>query len=184
LWCGGSGNLSKVIDQYKCIIEAEGMVLLHNGVLYSEDRYKKISVISVEPQKIVAAMDEKQCVDMLYKEVKAIHNDTKGLVISLNPSDDEISKATLFAKDSDVIILGVCSGIIFKKQSDLYNALNSLNKTLIVVAMESPCDIEYMQDVKNYVATYGVARDWMKVAAKGIFGEIEINAKPAVDIKY
>ena len=48
--------------------------------------------------------------------------------------------------------------------------------------MESPCDIEYMLDVKNYVATYGVARDWMKVASKGIFGELKLDAKPSIEI--
>ena len=143
----------------------------------------KIRVISVEPQKIVAAMDEKQCVDMLLKEVKAIHNDTSGLIVKLNPTDADIKKAVEFCADADTIILGTCSGIIFKNQQILYNELEKLGKKLIVVAMESPCDIELFPSCKNYVATYGVARDWMKVASKGIFGEMTLDAKPSINLK-
>ena len=168
---------------YKLATKSVSAISRENLPLKANDG-KKIKVVSVEPQKILAAMDEKQCVDMLYKEVKAIHNDTSGLMLSLNPTEAEISSAKEFCLDADVIILGVCSGIIFTNQKLLYNELNSLGKTLIVVAMESPCDIEYMQNVKNYVATYGVARDWMKVAAKGIFGELKLDAKPSIDVKY
>lgn len=143
---------------------------------------KKVAVVSVEPQKIVAAMDEKQCVDMLEKEVKAIHANTSGIVIKLDPDEEDIAKAVAVAEDADVIVLGMCSGIIFRKQQNLYNALNALGKTLVVVAMESPCDIELIPDCKNYIMTYGAARDWMKVAAMRMFGLTDINAKPAITI--
>lgn len=143
---------------------------------------KKIAVISVEPQKIAAAMDEKQCVDMLEKEIKAIHANTSGVVIPLDPEQKDIKMAVDAAKDADVIVLGMCSGIIFRTQQKLYDALNAIGKTLIVVAMESPCDIELIPDCRNYIMTYGVARDWMKVAAMRMFGLTTINAKPAITI--
>lgn len=63
-----------------------------------------------------------------------------------------------------------------------YRALKELGKNLIVVAMESPCDIELVPDCDNYMATYGVARDWMKVASERIFGLTDVNAKPAITI--
>jgi len=143
---------------------------------------KKITVISVEPQKIAAAMDEKQCVDMLEKEIRVIHANTDGIVIKLNPDKEDISKAVDAAKDADIIVLGMCSGIIFTNQKLLYKELEALGKTLIVVAMESPCDIELIPDCDNYIVTYGVARDWMKVAAMRIFGQTDINAKPSITI--
>ncbi len=145
---------------------------------------KKITVVSVEPQKIVAAMDEKQCVDMLYKEILAFNKNTNGIITKLDPDEDDIKNAVELCSDSDVIVFGSCSAIIFKNQVKLYNALKALNKTLIVVAMESPCDIELFDGVTDYVATYGVARDWMKVASKGIFGELQLNAKPSITLKY
>lgn len=143
---------------------------------------KKITVVSVEPQKIAAAMDEKQCVDMLEKEIKSIHTNTSGIVVKLDPDEEDVQKAVEASKDADIIVLGMCSGIIFKKQVNLYNALKALGKTMIVVAMESPCDIELVPDCDNYVATYGAARDWMKVAAMRMFGLTDINAKPAITI--
>lgn len=149
-----------------------------------ENDGKKIAVISTEPQKIAAAMDEKQCVDMLYKEISAIHKDTKGLMVKLDPDDDDVKKSVEFAKDSDIIILGMCSAIIFKNQVKIYDELKKLGKTIIVVAMESPYDIELIPDCKNYIATYGAARDWMKVAALRIFGKTDVNAKSPITINY
>ena len=138
---------------------------------------RKISVISVEPQKIAAAMDEKQCVDMLEREIRAIHKNTDGIVVKLNPDNEDIQKAVAVAESADIIVLGMCSGIIFTNQEKLYRELKALGKTLIVVAMESPCDIELVSDCDNYIATYGAARDWMKVAAMRMFGLTDINAK-------
>ncbi len=145
---------------------------------------KKITVISTEPQKIAAAMDEKQCVDMLEKEIRAIHENTNGLMVKLDPDAEDIEKAVELAKDSDVIVLGMCSAIIFKNQVPLYEALEKLGKTLIVVAMESPYDIELIPNCKNYIATYGAARDWMKVTAMRIFGQTDVNAKAPITINY
>lgn len=145
---------------------------------------KKIAVVSVEPQKIAAAMDEKQCVDMLEKEIRAIHENTSGLIVKLNPDAEDIENAVEFAKDSDIIVLGICSAIIFKNQVQLYEKLEKLGKTLIVVAMESPCDIELISQCKNYIATYGVARDWMKIASMKIFGQTDVNAKLPITINY
>ncbi len=78
----------------------------------------------------------------------------------------------------------MCSAIIYKNQAKLYKALSGLNKTLIVVAMESPCDIELISDCTDYVATYGAARDWMRVAAMRIFGQTDVNGTCPVTIKY
>ncbi|MBE6750068.1 MAG: glycoside hydrolase family 3 protein [Ruminococcaceae bacterium] len=143
---------------------------------------KKISVISVEPQKIVAALDEKQCVDMLEKEIRAIHKNTNGIVIKLDPDEQDIKTAVETAKDADIIVLGMCSGIIFKNQVPLYEALKALGKDMIIVAMESPCDIELVPDCTDYIATYGAARDWMKVAAERIFGLTNVNGKAPITI--
>ena len=142
----------------------------------------KITVISVEPQKIAAAMDEKQCVDMLEKEIRAIHANTDGIVVKLDPDEEDIVKAVKAAESADIIVLGMCSAIIFKNQVALYNALKKLNKQMIVVAMESPCDIELVPDCENYIATYGVARDWMRVAAERLFGLNHVNATPSIEL--
>ena len=145
---------------------------------------QKITVISTEPQKIAAAMDEKQCVDMLEKEIRAIHKNTDGIVVRLDPDAEDIQAAVALVQNADVIVLGMCSAIIFTQQVKLYQDLRATGKPVIVVAMESPYDIELIPDCENYIATYGVARDWMKVAAMRIFGQANINAKPSITIQY
>ncbi len=169
--------LKKLAEKSISVLKDEALPLCPNDG-------KKIAVITCEPQKIAAALDEKQCVEMLEKEICAIHKDTESIVIRLNPEKEDIEKAVALAEKSDVVILGMCSAIIFKNQLELYKALEKTGKTIIVVAMESPYDIELIPDVKGYVATYGAARDWMRVAAERIFGLNEINAKPAIEINW
>ena len=127
-------------------------------------------------------MDKKQCVDMLAKEVRALHENTCDIVLPLDPKEEDVKKAVELAKDADIIVLGMCSGIIFRGQKPLYDALNALGKKMVVVAMESPCDLELVPDCRNYIATYGAARDWMRTAARRMFGLTDINAKPAIHI--
>lgn len=169
--------LKKLAEKSISVLKDEALPLCPNDG-------KKIAVITCEPQKIAAALDEKQCVEMLEKEICAIHKDTEGIVIRLNPEKEDIEKAVALAEKSDVVILGMCSAIIFKNQLELYKELQKTGKTIIVVAMESPYDIELIPDVKGYVATYGAARDWMRVAAERIFGMNEINATPAIEINW
>lgn len=169
--------LKKLAEKSISVLKDEALPLCPNDG-------KKIAVITCEPQKIAAALDEKQCVEMLEKEICAIHKDTEGIVIRLNPEKEDIEKAVALAEKSDVVILGMCSAIIFKNQLELYKELQKTGKTIIVVAMESPYDIELIPDVKGYIATYGAARDWMRVAAERIFGMNEINAKPAIEINW
>ena len=157
-------------------------VLKEENLPLALEEDKKIAVISVEPQKIAAAMDEKQCVDMLEKEIKAIHKNTCGIVVKLDPDEDDIARAVKVAKDADIIVVGLCSAIIFKKQAALYEALKELNKQMVVVAMYSPCDIELVPDCTDYITTYGAARDWMRVAAKRMFGLTDVNAKMPIDL--
>lgn len=157
-------------------------VLRENTLPLVAEGDKKIAVISVEPQKIAAAMDEKQCVDMLEKEIRAIHENTCGIVVKLDPDEEDIARAVKVAKDADIIVVGLCSAIIFKKQVALYEALKEIKKQMVVIAMESPCDIELVPDCTDYITTYGAARDWMKVAARRMFGLTEVNAKMPIHI--
>ena len=103
-------------------------------------------------------------------------------MVKLDPDEEDIVKAVKAAESADIIVLGMCSAIIFKNQVALYNALKKLNKQMIVVAMESPCDIELVPDCENYIATYGVARDWMRVTAERLFGLNHVNATPSIEL--
>ena len=143
---------------------------------------KRIAVISPEPQKIGAAMDKTQSVDMLIRAVKNKHQNTEGLMTALTPDGAEIARAVALAQTADVIILGTVNAIIYDEQIKMYNALKALEKPLIVVAMESPCDASVLEDVRNYITTYGCANDWMIAAADCIFGDHAASGVPPIDM--
>lgn len=144
---------------------------------------KKILAVTVEPQKIEAAMDELQCVDMLPKAIRRNNPDTVTLVTELDPTDADIAKAVELAKDADTIVFATCDAILYHNQAKLAKALYDTGKTLVIAAMNSPYDIEEMPFVKNYVCTYGVARMWVESASDVIFGKLKGDAPIAVDIK-
>ena len=144
---------------------------------------QKILAVTVEPQKIAAAMDELQCVDMLPKAIKRNNPDTATLVTALDPTDEDIAKAVEAAKDADTIVFATCDAILYPKQVTLAKALYDTGKTLVIAAMNSPYDLEEMPFVNNYVCTYGVARQWVESASDVIFGKLKGDAKLPVNIK-
>ena len=144
---------------------------------------KKILAITVEPQKIEAAMDDLQCVDMLPKAIRRNNPDTETLVVELDPTDKDIEAALNAAKDADTVIFATCDAILYPNQAKLAKAVYETGKPFIAVAMNSPYDLEEMDFVKNYVCTYGVARQWVESASDVIFGKLKGDAKLPVDIK-
>lgn len=150
------------------------------------DTSKKVVTISVEPQKIKAAEDEFQCVEMLYKAVKNTYKDTEYIMTSLNPDDEEIKKVSSDEKikNSDVVVIGICNAIIYDKQVNLVNEITKAanGKTVVIVAMDSPYDAELFKDAKNFVCTYGVSADSMYAAVDYMSGKPTKSAKPPVTI--
>ena len=76
-----------------------------------------------------------------------------------------------------------CYDILYENQGVLAKKLFETGKTLVVVAMNSPFDIEKIRFVKNYICTYGVSAQWIKTAAKSIFGKRTANAEPFGELK-
>ena len=143
----------------------------------------KILAISVEPQKIAAAMDERQCVDMLPKAIKNHNENTTTFITKLDPDKEDIEKAVSLSSDADVIVFGSCDAILYPKQAELAKVLYDTGKKLVVVAMNSPYDIEEMDFIENYICTYGVASDWAIAASDVMFGKNNNRAKVPVNIK-
>jgi beta-N-acetylhexosaminidase len=147
----------------------------------SKDRFL---VVSVEPQKIAAAMDPVQSVDMLIQAVRNIHENTTGYMAKLNPTEKDISEVVKLAEDSDAIVIGTCNVVLYPNQVSLLKALQNSGKSIIVVAMESPYDIEELSGIENYLCTYGVSNDSMEAAAEVIFGTLKPTGKLPVKVKY
>ncbi len=147
------------------------------------DKDKKTLVVCIEPQKLAAAEDSEQCVDMLYKAVKKRFSNVDGIVAGLEPEADETERILAMAKDYDVIIIGSCNAILYKTQAELINNLLKTDKTVIVTAMDSPYDYEVLENVHNYICTYGVAAASAAAATEVMLGENAGAAVPPVELK-
>ena len=138
----------------------------------------RIFTVCVEPQKIRAAMDDIQCPDMLIKAMG-----TDGLLLPLNPEKTDIDRVVSEINGYDIVVVGMCNGIIYNNQKDLVKALYDTGKKIVVVATDSPYDIELVPYVDSFVCTYGVSAAAMEAASKVIYGELNCNAVPPVTIK-
>lgn len=143
---------------------------------------EKILTVCVEPQKMAAAQDEIQCVDMLYKAVKKNYPLADGIVVKMQTGDEEIKEVKEKICDYDVIIIGTCNAILYDGQQRLINEILNSDKIVIAVAMDSPYDIEVMPQVQNYICTYGVAAESANAATAVIRGELKGSAIPSVTI--
>lgn len=142
----------------------------------------RICVVCVEPQKIFAAQDEEQSVDMLYKAVKEKFQNSQRLVTRLQPTEGEITLAQKAASDCEVVILGTCNALLYEKQQELAAKLAETGVPLVLVAMDSPYDYEVVSDFGAYICTYGVAAASVRAAVKFITGERTDGAIPPISI--
>ncbi len=156
--------------------------VLKNGILPVE-KTEKIFVICAEPQKLAAAMDEEQSIDMLGKAVAEIFPNTDYRVVALNSEQSEIEEVTAQILNYDKVIIASCNAILYEGQAQLINEILKIKgKDTIVVAMDSPYDYEVLENCETYIATYGVAMASAKAAAKVIEGTFTPTAVLPVTI--
>ena len=147
------------------------------------DKDAKVLIICVEGQKIRAAMDNEQSVDMLYRAAKEKFANAAGIVTSMKPDESEIQNVLEAANKYDAVIIGTCNAILYESQAEMVRRiLNLNNKTKIVVAMDSPYDYEVLGKIENYICTYGVAAASAKAAIDVILGISKGDAKPPVEL--
>ena len=143
-----------------------------------------ILTICVEPQKILAAMDPEQSVDMLYQAVRMEYPLSDCMTTHLKPTELECKRILAAADNYDTIIFGSVNAILYKEQAKLLNdILKKEGKKVIVVAMDSPYDYEVLENpCRNYIATYGAVAASMYAAVAVMKGLLDGNAVPPVDI--
>ena len=144
----------------------------------------KTLVVCVEPQKLWAAQDEEQSVDMLYQAVKREFANADGVVVGLKPTKEEQAKVLKQAEEYDAVVIGTCNAILYEEQAKLVqNLLQTFCKTKVVVAMDSPYDYEVLGEIPNYICTYGVAAASARAVVEVLLGENPGKAKPPVNIE-
>ena len=163
-------------------LASSSITTLKKKIIPLKDEGQKVLAISVEPQKIAAAMDDIQSVNMLPRAVGYDFKNTEEIMLPLEPTDTQIRECVEKARNADLIVYGMCNAILYDEQVKLAEELNKLGKKVVVVAMDSPFDVELIPYFDDVVATYGVANDSMLAAMDLICGRKEGDAVPPVTI--
>ena len=163
-------------------LASSSITTLKKKIIPLKDEGQKVLAISVEPQKIAAAMDDIQSVNMLPRAVGYDFKNTEEIMLPLEPTDTQIRECVEKARNADLIVYGMCNAILYDEQVKLAEELNKLGKKVVVVAMDSPFDVELIPYFDDVVATYGVANDSMLAAMDVICGRKEGDAVPPVTI--
>lgn len=163
-------------------LASSSITTLKKKIIPLKDEGQKVLAISVEPQKIAAAMDDIQSVNMLPRAVGYDFENTEELMLPLEPNEEQIKECVEKAKNADLIVYGMCNAILYEEQVKLAEEINKLGKKVVLVAMDSPFDVELVPFFDDVVATYGVANDSMLAAMDVICGRKEGDAVPPVTI--
>ena len=163
-------------------LASSSITALKKKIIPLKDEGQKVLAISVEPQKIAAAMDDIQSVNMLPRAVGYDFKNTEEIMLPLEPTDTQIRECVEKARNADLIVYGMCNAILYDEQVKLAEELNKLGKKVVVVAMDSPFDVELIPYFDDVVATYGVANDSMLATMDVICGRKEGDAVPPVTI--
>lgn len=164
---------------------AKRAVTLEEGSGLNLSRNAKILTICCEMQKIRAACDAVQSIDMLERAFKEDYKNTDGIIIKLKPDDDdlaEIDKA-LAQKEYDAVIFASCNAIIHTQQLAAAKKVRDMCKNMTIIALESPYDIEILPQAENFVNTYGVSYEAMRAAVMLLDGRIKQSGHCPVKIK-
>lgn len=175
----GSAKHRKMIDAFA----KRSVTILKSKWMPLNEDDETLLVISPEPQKIAAAEDGEQCPEMLLAAIKRRNADTQTLLTALEPTTEEMERALQLAERAEKIVIGTCNAILYEGQRRLVKKLQQTGKPVLVVAMESPCDIDVLDDVTDYVCMYGCAASWAEAAADCLFGKNPGNAKLPIQLQ-
>lgn len=143
----------------------------------------RVLTVCVEPQKIAAATDPIQSVDMLYQAVRKVWGG-ECIVTPLKPSAADLSRVREALQNCDTVILGTCNALLYPEQQELTRLiLAEPDRTKILVAMDSPYDIEVFPGAENVICTYGAVAASMEAAVKVMTGQLKGDAVPPVTIR-
>ncbi|UWE04751.1 beta-N-acetylhexosaminidase [Laceyella sacchari] len=119
----------------------------------------------------------------LLEYVQKYHAEAEELYLNqVNPSDDMIQAAVAMARDKDVLLVGTYSANLYPQQAKLVQALQALQKPLIVVGLRNPYDIKEFPEVNAYLNAYGFRKVSLQAAVDTVFGANQPQGKLPVTI--
>jgi beta-N-acetylhexosaminidase len=150
--------------------------LFQRGVSLAQDRADLLPLRPGQRKAIIFPGTRYQ----IMNECQAYDPDIRWVVVSDQPSSDEIGRAVEAANASDVAVVWTWNARQNTRQADLVNALPQ-EKT-VAVAYWSPYDLLMYPNVAGYMATYSLAREAIPAACAILFGALPAEGRLAVTV--
>lgn len=115
---------------------------------------KKFLIISPPPVSTSIADDAMKNLEPFCKIAHKTFSDCKYVEIGINPDENEIDEVVKQAEEYEVILYGAYNASANRGQVQLFNALKSAGKQVVLVSLHIPYDILKMPDADCYIAAY------------------------------
>lgn len=144
---------------------------------------ERVAVISPRPQKLDGADDPVQSEDMLVRAVREQFAGAEGLLVELTPTEADLNAARELCARADHVIVGSINAINFAGQPELVAACLASGKPVVVVAMESPYDLDTYPAAETCVCALGASNEAMRAAARIISGDLRPSGRLPITLK-
>src|SRR5690606_34576544 len=155
-------NFSETYEDVKAIVENDETKAFSKQVVFDAVTLIKGQTIKLAKKALVIATlptatsiaDEDSHNSKLGLRLKQEFSQLDVVETKVQPTESDIEKLVLKAKDYDQIIYTSYNGNVYQTQIHLIDALAKLDKDLHVLALRNPYDLYYTKQIKNYVAFY------------------------------
>lgn len=106
----------------------------------------------------------------------------KTMQVNAQPTAAEISAVTEIAGEGRIVVVATSDVAKNQDQAKLVTALRKVKAPMIVVAMRSPYDLNYLDDVTTYLATYGWNPPMIEALASVLVGKTPARGKLPVTL--
>lgn len=183
-------NFSETYEDVKAIVENDETKAFSKQVVFDAVTLIKGQTIKLAKKALVIATlptatsiaDEDSHNSKLGLRLKQEFSQLDVVETKVQPTESDIEKLVLKAKDYDQIIYTSYNGNVYQTQIHLIDALAKLDKDLHVLALRNPYDLYYTKQIKNYVAFYEYTPNSIEAVIQYLKGEL--TPKGVAPIRY
>ncbi len=166
----------------RIFLQGVTVVKSDNVLPLSNSKEHNVLVIYPENTSIMQVEDRKYSNFSFGRIIQEVHPSAQFDTISNPPSREDIDRLVEKAREFETIIVGTLTASTHNGQVELIEKISGTGKKVVVVAMRSPYDYNYMPNVHAFIATYEFTHPALKVAAETLYGIAEATGSLPVTV--